>query len=104
MVGSRGEGPEEYQTPGGLWPLPGDSALLMDNGNNRLVILRPDLSFGPTRPMMEMDPDGGITFLNPRAVDGTGRIYTTGAVSMEIGPGGGAANRVPTQPPWCGPS
>ncbi len=91
MVGSRGEGPEEYQRPSGLWPLPGDSALLMDNGNGRLVILRPDLSFGATRPMIEVNPDGGITFLNPRAVDGAGRIYTTGAVSMQIGAGGGSS-------------
>lgn len=91
VVGSRGEGPEEYQRPGGLWSLPGDSALLVDNGNNRLTILRPDLSFGATRPMMEADPDGGITFLNPRAVDGAGRIYTTGSVRMGIGAGGGSS-------------
>lgn len=76
VVGSRGEGPGEYQTPSGLWPLPGDSTLLLDFGNNRLTVLSPDLSFGVTRPMLEMDPEGGIRLLTPQAIDGAGRIYT----------------------------
>ena len=87
VVGSRGEGPEEYLTPMGLWPLPGDSTLLLDGGNNRLTVLGPDFSFGRTRPMMEMHPERGVTFLNPRGVDEAGRIYTAGRVTMSIGAG-----------------
>ena len=85
VVGSRGEGPQEYQTPSGLWPLPGDSTLLVDGGNNRLTVLGPDFSFGRTRPRMEMHPEGGVTLLTPRGVDEAGRIYTAGTVTMNIG-------------------
>ena len=84
VVGGRGEGPGEYQAPTRIWPLPGDSALLLDVANNRLTVLTPDLSFGATRPMFEMDPEGGILFLNPQAIDGSGRMYTTNGFSMNI--------------------
>lgn len=87
VVGSRGEGPQEYEAPSGLWPFPGDSTLLVDGGNNRLTVLGPDFSFGRTRPRMEMLPEGGVTLLTPRGVDEAGRIYTGGAVTMNIGAG-----------------
>ena len=87
VVGSRGEGPQEYEAPSGLWPFPGDSTLLVDGGNNRLTVLGPDFSFGRTRPRMEMLPEGGVTLLTPRGVDEAGRIYTGGAVTMSIGAG-----------------
>lgn len=89
VVGGRGEGPGEYQAPTRIWALPGDSTLLLDIGNNRLTVLTPDLSFGATRPMFEMNPDGGILLLNPRAIDGAGRLYTTNGFSMNLGPGAG---------------
>lgn len=85
VVGGRGEGPGEYQAPTRVWPLPGDSTLLLDVGNTRLTVLTPDLSFGATRPMVEMDPEGGILLLNPRGVDGAGRMYTTNGFSMNLG-------------------
>ncbi len=91
VVGSRGEGPGEYQTPVGIWPLPGDSTLLLDMGNNRVTVLAPDLAFGATRPMIEMHPERGILILNPQAVDGAGRMYTTSSFSMnpaDAGAGG----------------
>ncbi|MDE0259408.1 MAG: hypothetical protein OXR82_13615, partial [Gammaproteobacteria bacterium] len=84
VVGSRGEGPGEYQAPSGIWPLPGDSTLLLDVSNNRLTVLTPDLSFGATRPMFEVDPDGGILLLNPQVIDDSGRIYTTNGFSMNL--------------------
>ena len=87
MVGSRGEGPGEYQTPRGIWPLPGDSTLFLDMGNNRLSVLTPDLAFGATRPMLDMDPDGRVRILNPQAVDGAGRMYTTTGFAMSMGQG-----------------
>ena len=84
VVGGRGEGPGEYQAPSRIWALPGDSTLLLDVGNNRLTVLAPDLSFGATRPMFEMDPDRGIVLLNPQAIDGAGRMYSTG-LSINLG-------------------
>ena len=85
VVGGRGEGPGEYQAPSRIWALPADSTLLLDIGNNRLTVLAPDLSFGATRPMFEMDPDGGIVLLNPQAIDGAGRMYSTTGFSMNLG-------------------
>ena len=90
VVGGRGEGPGEYQAPTRIWHLPGDSTLLLDMGNNRLTVLTPDLSFGATRPMFEVDPEGGILLLNPQVIDGAGRMYTTTGFSMNLGnPGAG---------------
>ena len=85
VVGSRGEGPGEYQAPSRIWALPGDSTLLLDVGNTRLTVLTPDLTFGATRPMVEMDPAGGIVLLNPQAIDGAGRMYSTTGFSINLG-------------------
>ena len=76
QVGSEGQGPQEYRQPDAVWPLPGDSTLLVDLGNGRLVAMGPDLGFGDTRPLSSGDPrSGGLRLLIPRAVDAEGRIY-----------------------------
>ena len=72
IVGRRGEGPSEYRLPGALLPLPGDSTLLVDQGNERLAVLGPDLriarSFSSHRP--------GMTHpISPRGIDQRGRLY-----------------------------
>ena len=95
VVGGRGEGPGEYQAPSRVWPLPGDSTLLMDVGNNRLTVLTSDLTFGATRPMLEIDPAAGVLMLNPQVIDGSGRMYTTNGFSMSLpgmGAGGGSGS------------
>lgn len=93
VVGGRGEGPGEYQAPSRVWPLPGDSTLLLDVGNNRLTVLTPDLSFGATRPMLEINPAAGVLVLNPQVIDGSGRMYTTNGFSMNLpGTGGGGGS------------
>jgi hypothetical protein len=50
QIGREGSGPEEYRQPLGLYPLPGDSSLLLDLGNGRLAVLSPDGVFGETYP------------------------------------------------------
>lgn len=75
-----GAGPDEYRQPDGLFPLPGDSTLLVDLGNSRLTVLGPDGSFGPTMPITQGEPTPGrpmqgLTLVLPRAVDARGRIY-----------------------------
>ena len=77
VVGSEGEGPGEYLQPDAVWPLPGDSTLLVDLGNGRLVAMGPDLSFGPTMPLAVGDPAGpaGLVLMIPQGVDGEGRVY-----------------------------
>jgi len=72
QIGRKGSGPAEYRLPAGLLPLPGDSTLLVDQGNERLAVIAPDLSivrsFSSHRP--------GLTHtVVPRAVDDAGRFY-----------------------------
>ena len=75
VTGSEGQGPEEYLQPDAVWPLPGDSTLLVDLGNGRLVALGPDLSFGPTAPLAMGDPRSGMVLMLPQGIDGGGRVY-----------------------------
>ncbi len=76
-LGRVGQGPAEYRQPDGLFPLPGDSTLLVDLGNGRLTALGPDGSFGETTPIAqgEPGPHGGMVFVLPRGVDVQGRVY-----------------------------
>lgn len=81
VVGSEGQGPEEYGQPDAVWPLPGDSTLLVDLGNGRLVALGPDLSFGPTTPISMSDfqpnqPGQELVIALPQGVDGEGHVYS----------------------------
>jgi len=89
VVGREGQGPGEYRQPDAVWPLPGDSTLVVDLGNGRLATLGPDLSFGPTSPITVGEPRMGapMVFAIPQGVDGMGRVY---ARSMGGGMGQGA--------------
>jgi len=88
VIGREGQGPDEYRQPDAVWPLPGDSTLLVDLGNGRLVVLGPDLTFGPTTPiaMGEPRPGQGMVMALPQGVDGEGRVYARAIAGF----GGGA--------------
>ena len=88
-IGREGQGPDEYRQPDAVWPLPGDSTLLVDLGNGRTVALGPDLSFGPTWPIHRGDfqPGQPLVLALPQGVDGEGNLY---ARQMGGGLGGGA--------------
>ena len=75
VIGSEGEGPEEYGQPDAVWPLPGDSTLLVDLGNGRLVALGPNMGFGPTSPIGFGDPRQGMVVALPQGIDGRGNVY-----------------------------
>ena len=86
-IGRRGAGPREYDQPDAVFPLPGDSTLLIDLGNGRLTVLGPDLEPGATMPLAFGDPQrGDMTFILPRGTDNRGRIYFQG-MGIKIGPG-----------------
>lgn len=75
-LGAVGEGPDEYQQPDAVWPLPDGRTLLVDLGNTRLTELSPELEFGETRPYMLGSPlQGNLVMAIPQAVDGEGRVY-----------------------------
>jgi len=88
VVGGEGEGPDEYRQPDAVWPLPGDSTLLVDLGNGRLVALGPDLGFGPTWPMTvgEFQPGQPLVLAIPQGVDAEGNLFI-----REVGGGMGGS-------------
>lgn len=93
-LGRQGQGPEEYGQPDAVWPLPGDSTLLVDLGNTRLTVLDPDGAFVRTRPLLlaPFDPGrGGLSMMMPRGVDARGRIYFEGS---RVGPDGSVPDSV----------
>ena len=71
-IGRTGPGPAEYRLPTGLSPMPGDSTLLNDEGNQRLAVVGPDL--GIHRSFNLMLPGIGIP-LGARTVDDRGRYH-----------------------------
>jgi hypothetical protein len=76
-LGGVGQGPGEYRQPDAVFALPGDSTLLVDLGNARLITVAPDGSFAETMPMTrgEPGPGGGLMIIRPAGVDASGRIY-----------------------------
>ena len=77
VVGSEGQGPQEYRQPDAVWPLPADSTLLVDLGNARLVAVGPGMAFGATRPLSQGDfqPGRPLVLAIPQGVDARGAIY-----------------------------
>ncbi len=74
-IGRVGSGPQEYQQPDAVFPLPGDSTLLVDLGNARLRVVAPDGTFRATMPLTRDGATGAFTIVMPRFTDGSGRIY-----------------------------
>ena len=75
-VGKLGEGPEEYQQPDAVWPLPGDTTLLVDLGRGQLVRIGPELAFGTAHPIATFQEDGGVVMAMPAGIDLDGNVYT----------------------------
>lgn len=74
-LGRVGGGPQEYRHPDAVFPLPGDSSLLVDLGNGRLTVIAPDGKFIRFMPIAQQDSDGRLTILLPRFIDSKGDIY-----------------------------
>ncbi len=72
QLARKGPGPAEYQLPGTLLPLPGDSTLLLDEGNNRLAVIGPDLKVARSVSSQRPGMSGSVT---PRGTDRAGRVY-----------------------------
>lgn len=71
-IGRAGSGPGEYRLPTTLTPLPGDSTLLVDEGNSRLAVISPTLTIH--RSFTLRIPGIGFT-LGARGIDAQGRYY-----------------------------
>jgi hypothetical protein len=93
-IGREGGGPNEYQMPGQLFALPGDSTALFDFGNMRYLLIAPNGTVAGT--FTTVDPgEGDIRLmLAPRAADAQGNFYFFDR-GMNRGPGGGIAMASP---------
>lgn len=74
-LGRVGGGPREYRQPDGVYPLAGDTTLLVDLGNARLTTIGPQGQFGNTYPMAQETASGGMVVALPQGVDRAGRLY-----------------------------
>ena len=74
-LGRSGGGPQEYRSPDSAFPLPGDSTLLVDMGNGRLIVMAPDGTFARTFPIARQNDRGHLTISIPRFVDQDGNLY-----------------------------
>ncbi len=80
-VGREGAGPGEYRQPDAVYPLPGDSTLVVDLGNARLSVLAPNGTFARSFPMVlgQLNlAEGPPTAMLPGGTDARGRIYFQG--------------------------
>jgi hypothetical protein len=82
-IGREGQGPGEYISPGTLYAMPGDSALLVDLGNMRGLVIAPNGEVGRAVPFQRGEGLGALFV--PRAVDGQGRIYGQPTISFRDG-------------------
>ena len=73
-VAGKGQGPDEYRQPDGLFAWPGDSTLMVDLGNGRMTIVAPDHEFGRTIPVVQQEA-AGLQIIIPQGVDEGGRLY-----------------------------
>jgi hypothetical protein len=71
-LGRQGRGPGEYEMPGGLFALSGDSTMLIDRLNRRMTVVLPDGELSTNTIPMRL-PAGIPIF--PRGADANGRIY-----------------------------
>ena len=85
-LGGVGGGPEEYQQPDEVFPLPGDSTLLVDLGKTYLTVIGPDGTFHGGLSMALATEDGPMSIIMPEAVDELGRIYHRGMGGFGQGP------------------
>ena len=78
QIGRTGSGPGEYKSPQTLLPLAGDTTLVADPGNARLLQIGPNAK--PTREVTDAWPlaDGRVGTRLPRGIDAKGRGYLPG--------------------------
>ncbi|MGB5527666.1 MAG: hypothetical protein WBN79_12455, partial [Gemmatimonadota bacterium] len=73
-ISRKGQGPDEYRQPDGLFGWPGDSTLMVDLGNGRMTVIGSDYGFGRTIPIVQQE-DMGLQIIIPEAVDEGGYLY-----------------------------
>ncbi len=87
-IGREGQGPGEWALPAGLFAGAGDTTLLWDQGNARVLPIHPNGTTGKAF-TPNLSSGSGMTMITvPRGVDRMGRIYLQGS-DFTATPGGG---------------
>jgi hypothetical protein len=73
-ISRKGQGPDEYRQPDGLFAWPGDSTLMVDLGNGRMTVVGSDYEFGRTIPVV-LQEAMGLQIIIPEGVDAGGYLY-----------------------------
>ena len=87
QLGREGQGPGEYAFPAGVYAVPGDSTLLFDPMNQRMLIIAPN---GKSREhSLRREGAGAATRLlsRPKGTDARGSLYSEG-MTFRMGPDG----------------
>jgi len=93
-IGRHGKGPQEYEGPDQVFPLPGDSTLLVDLGNGRLIVVDPEGRFVEWTPMTTATDDGLGRTVHPNFADAAGNLYDGGPYSPEGPPDTTALHKI----------
>lgn len=90
-LGRVGPGPQEYEQPDQVFPLPEDRSLLVDLGKMQLTEIAADGRFEDGIEMSIPRDEGFPMILHPRFVDAQGKLYQQASRSRETGPPDSAA-------------
>jgi hypothetical protein len=90
-MGRVGPGPQEYEQPDQVFPLPENRSLLVDLGKMQLTQIARDGRFEGGIPMTIPKDDGFPTILHPRFVDDQGMLFQQAPRPREGGPPDSAA-------------
>jgi hypothetical protein len=93
-LGRQGAGPQEYDGPDAVFPLPGDSTLLVDLGNGRFIVIDPSGEFVDWSPMTVDAGNGQSRTVHPRALDSAGNIYADAPYFLEGPPDSMGIHRI----------
>jgi hypothetical protein len=93
-IGRQGAGPQEYDGPDLVLSLPGDSTLLVDLRNGRLIVVDPEGVFVEWTPMTTTHDSGDTRTIHPNFTDNEGNIYAMAPHFLENAPDSFTINKI----------
>ena len=96
QVGRTGSGPGEYRAPIGVFGAPGDSSIVFDGGQSRLLFVDPEGRLGQSQVVTGVGASSGmISRFVPRQGDARGHLFATESAIRITAQGESLADSVP---------